>query len=174
MPNDRRSPKEFAFLKDGSDCQVHILMGSSSDMDTAIKAMEVLEGMGISFAVTVASAHRTPDIVEAAVRSSSGKVFIALAGLSAALPGVVASHTLRPVIGVPISGKVNLDSILSIVQMPPGVPVGAVGLDRGENAALLAARILSISDERVQKELKGHSDAMREKVIGSNKEVPGR
>ncbi len=150
---------------------VHIFMGSKSDMTVASKAVDVLKELGIGYRVTVASAHRTPDIVESEVKGSSSMVFIAIAGLSAALPGVVASHTLRPVIGVPVSGAVNLDSILSVVQMPPGVPVAAVGLDRGENAALLAARILALHDEKVHHALSAYMQRMREKVISSSKEV---
>jgi 5-(carboxyamino)imidazole ribonucleotide mutase len=112
--------------------------------------------MEISYEIKVASAHRTPKLVAELVETSDAKVFIAIAGLSAALPGVIAAHTLRPVIGVPVSGKVNLDSVLSIVQMPPGIPVAAVGLDRGENAGLLAAQILAVSDKSLEKKLLAH------------------
>jgi 5-(carboxyamino)imidazole ribonucleotide mutase len=139
----------------------------------ARKAVSILEEFGINYAVTVASAHRTPALVESEVKGSSAKVFIAIAGLSAALPGVVASHTQMPVIGVPVSGKVNLDSILSIVQMPPGIPVGSVGLDRGDNAALLAARILAASDGSVLVKLESYLEKMREKVVRSGEEVLG-
>jgi 5-(carboxyamino)imidazole ribonucleotide mutase len=137
----------------------------------AKKATEVLTGLGMTYRVSIASAHRTPDLVEKEVRSSGAKVFIAIAGLSAALPGVVASHTLRPVIGVPVSGSLNLDSILSILQMPPGVPVAAVGLDRGENAALLAARIVALGSIDVAKALESYRQRMRENVLASSKEV---
>ncbi|MFW3147082.1 MAG: 5-(carboxyamino)imidazole ribonucleotide mutase [Thermoplasmatota archaeon] len=150
---------------------VHIIMGSKSDMAVAEKAFGILEDFGIPYAVTVASAHRTPALVEETVKGSQAKVFIAIAGLSAALPGVVAAHTLMPVIGVPVSGKVNLDSILSIVQMPPGIPVGSVGLDRGENAALLAARIIAARDPRILLKLQAHLENMREKVFRDNAEV---
>ncbi|NIP35048.1 MAG: 5-(carboxyamino)imidazole ribonucleotide mutase [Thermoplasmata archaeon] len=129
---------------------VCIIMGSKSDMPVAEKAMKVLEELGISYTVTVASAHRTPDRVANIVKGSDAQVFITIAGLSAALPGVVSALTRRPVIGVPVSGKVNLDSVLSIVQMPPGVPVAAVGLDRGDNAAILAAEILALHDEGIR------------------------
>jgi 5-(carboxyamino)imidazole ribonucleotide mutase len=92
-------------------------------------------------------------------------VFIGIAGLSAALPGTIAAHTIKPVIGVPVSGKVNLDAILSIIQMPPGIPVGAVGLDRGENAALLAVEILAVSDKKLTKKLENYRKKMREKAL---------
>ena len=107
--------------------QVVIVMGSATDRPTAQKAEKILEKFNITYETFVASAHRTPDRVVEIVRNSGADVFIALAGLSAALPGVVAAHTLKPVIGVPCassSSPANLDSLLSVVQMPPGVPVG--------------------------------------------------
>jgi 5-(carboxyamino)imidazole ribonucleotide mutase len=100
-------------------------------------------------------------------------VFIAIAGLSAALPGTIAAHTLKPVIGVPVSGKVNLDSILSVTQMPPGVPVAAVGLDRGENAAILASQILALSNERLAGKLKEHREAMKKWVLEDSRTLKG-
>jgi 5-(carboxyamino)imidazole ribonucleotide mutase len=99
------------------------------------------------------------------VENSDADVFIGIAGLSAALPGTIAAHTIKPVIGVPVSGKVNLDAILSIIQMPPGIPVGAVGLDRGENAALLAIEILAIGDKKLTKKLEEYRKKMREKAL---------
>ncbi len=92
-------------------------------------------------------------------------VFIGIAGLAAALPGSIAAHTAKPVIGVPVSGKINLDSILSIIQMPPGIPVAAVGLDRGDNAALLAVAILSVKDGKLMKELEDYRERMRKKFL---------
>ncbi len=151
--------------------QVHILLGSKSDLPVAKKAADVLDELGISYSVTVASAHRTPDLVERTVKGSRAKVFIGIAGLSAALPGVIASHTIRPVIGVPVSGALNMDSVLSVVQMPPGVPVGAVGLDRGENAALLAARMLALLDSGLEARLETYNGRMRDKVASSSSEV---
>ncbi len=155
------------------ECKVHILMGSGSDLPVAKKAVSILEELKVPYSVTIASAHRTPGLVEEKVKGSTAKVFIAIAGLSAALPGVVAAHTLMPVIGVPVSGKLNLDSILSIVQMPPGIPVGSVGLDRGDNAALLAVRILAASDPSYLIALEDHLIRMREKVLRSGRDLVG-
>ncbi len=146
--------------------KILIIIGSSSDQLVADKAGQILTEFGVPHEVTVASAHRSPDVVEKLVKGSDADVFIGIAGLSAALPGVIASHTVKPVIGVPVSGKVNLDAILSIIQMPPGIPVGAVGLDRGENAALLAVQILAVHDKRLQKKLEDYRKRMRAKVIG--------
>ena len=145
--------------------RIHIIMGSKSDMEIAKKVHHILDEFEISYKTSIASAHRTPDIVESTVEKSKADVFIGIAGLSAALPGVIAAHTTKPVIGVPVSGKVNLDAILSIIQMPPGIPVGAVGLDRGENAALLAVEILAISDKSLQDKLGIYRKKMREKVL---------
>lgn len=153
---------------------VCIIMGSKSDLSVAEKAVKYLDKLAIEYDIHVASAHRTPDLVERIVTGSDASVFIAIAGLSAALPGTVASLTHRPVIGVPVSGKMTLDSLLSVVQMPPGVPVGAVGLDRGDNAAILAARILSISDDKVKDRLDGMMGEMREKVMADDAEVSKR
>jgi 5-(carboxyamino)imidazole ribonucleotide mutase len=150
---------------------VLIILGSKSDIEIGRKAVSTLEEFGIEADMAVASAHRTPDRVRKMVERSEAKVFIAVAGMSAALPGAVASYTVRPVIGVPVSGNVNLDSILSIVQMPPGVPVAAVGIDRGENAALLAIEILALGDERLRKALVDHRRRMEEQVESDSAEV---
>src|SRR2546430_438942 len=99
------------------------------------------------------------------IRNTTARVFIGVAGLSAALPGTIAAHTTKPVIGVPVSGKLNLDAVLSVSQMPPGVPVAAVGLDRGENAGILAVQILALEDERLAEKLKDHRDAMKKWVL---------
>ena len=122
---------------------VAVILGSASDRPIADRATEVLSKNGVSYDLQVLSAHRNPDELDAYVKKSDAKVFIAIAGLAAALPGVVAARTKKPVIGVPVSGKLNgLDALLSIVQMPKGVPVACVGIDNGENAAHLAIRIL--------------------------------
>jgi len=132
-------------VDDESMVEVAILSGSASDAAIVDKAAAVLEEYGISYEVRVLSAHRDPEILDEYVKKSDCKVFIAIAGLSAALPGVVASKTGKPVIGVPVSGNLmGLDALLSIVQMPKGVPVACVGIDSGENAALLAYRILKL------------------------------
>ena len=122
---------------------VAVILGSASDRAIADKAVEVLTKNGVSFDLQVLSAHRDPEGLDAYVKGSDAKVFIAIAGLAAALPGVVASKTPKPVIGVPVSAKLGgLDALLAIVQMPPGVPVACVGIDNGANAAHLAIRIL--------------------------------
>jgi 5-(carboxyamino)imidazole ribonucleotide mutase len=151
--------------------RVLIILGSKSDAPVAKKASDVLKEFGVSSQTVVASAHRTPDRVRALVTGSDAEVFIAIAGLSAALPGAVAAATVRPVIGVPVSGKVNLDSILSIVQMPSGIPVAAVGLDRGDNAALLALQILGLKDEGIAGRLEKHRRDMAEAVERDSEEV---
>ncbi len=124
---------------------VLLLCGSKSDMHIVDGATKVLDEHNIPYDVEIASAHRDPEKVRSIVKKSEADVFIAVAGLSAALPGVVASLTNKPVIGVPVSVKLNgLDALLSIVQMPPGVPVACVGIDNGKNAAYLAIRILKL------------------------------
>ena len=116
-------------------------------MPVAEKAEKILKEFDVKYKIQVASAHRTPEYLKKIVEDSDADVFIGIAGLAAALPGSIASHTVKPVIGIPVSGKINLDSILSIIQMPPGIPVAAVGLDRGENAVLLAIEILALKDK---------------------------
>lgn len=150
---------------------VTILLGSASDADVSKKAEEVLRELQIPFETFVASAHRTPDRVDELVRKSKADVFIAIAGLTNALAGVVGARTLKPVIGVPVSGKLNLDSLLSVIQLPPGMPIAAVGLDRGDNAALLAARILALKDAAVATRLEAWRVKMVKKVIDDSKKV---
>lgn len=134
---------------------VTIIAGSESDAELVKKVGAALSEFGVSFESHIASAHRTPEKVKELVKSSNAKVFIGIAGLSAALPGTIASHTTKPVIGLPKEAKLmGLDSLLSIVQMPPGIPVAAVGIDNAKNAALLAVEILALGDERLSKKLK--------------------
>jgi 5-(carboxyamino)imidazole ribonucleotide mutase len=124
--------------------KVTVLVGSKSDLEAAEKVRTRLTEFQVPCEVHVASAHRTPEKVDRLVADPATEVFIAMAGLSAALPGVVAARTLRPVIGVPLNRGLGLDSLLSVVQMPPGIPVASVGLDAAENAALLATAILAL------------------------------
>jgi 5-(carboxyamino)imidazole ribonucleotide mutase len=122
---------------------IAVISGSKSDQAIVDRVARKLEEKGASFEHKVLSAHRNPRELEDYISTTDARVFIGIAGLSAALPGVIASKTTRPVIGVPVSAKLGgLDALLSIVQMPPGVPVACVGIDNGENAALLALRIL--------------------------------
>jgi 5-(carboxyamino)imidazole ribonucleotide mutase len=144
---------------------VLIVLGSKSDAEVGKQASSFLDQFGVGYEMVVASAHRTPDLLRDLTRNTTAKVIIAIAGLSAALPGTIAAHTTKPVIGVPVSGKLNLDAVLSVSQMPPGVPVAAVGLDRGENAAILAVEILAIRDERLVEKLKEHREALKKWVL---------
>ncbi|MHA2425800.1 MAG: phosphoribosylformylglycinamidine cyclo-ligase [Candidatus Thorarchaeota archaeon] len=129
---------------------VLVISGSKSDEKIIKKTTDTLDDIGISYSVEIASAHREPDRVKEIVTDTDAKVIIAIAGLAAALPGVVAAYTQKPVIGVPVSAALNgLDALLSIVQMPKGVPVATVGIDNGQNAAHLAARILGINSKTV-------------------------
>lgn len=150
---------------------VLIILGSKSDVEVGRKALDLLKRFGVEAEMIVASAHRTPDRVKETVERSGADVFIAVAGLAAALPGAVASFTPRPVIGVPVSGKLGIDSILSIVQMPPGIPVACVGLDRGDNAALLAISMLSLRDQELAEKLSNYRREMVEKVEDDSNEV---
>ena len=151
--------------------RVSIILGSKSDMPVAEKAITILRKFGIEFDIAVASAHRTPARVEELVKGSESDVFIAIAGLSAALPGSIAAFTVKPVIGVPVSGALSLDALLSVVQLPPGIPVAAVGLDRGDNAAILAAEILAVTDEGVRKALIDYRKEQEAKVIVDSEKV---
>jgi len=144
-----------------SEAVVGIIMGSKSDDPTMQKAAAILDELGISYDITVCSAHRSPDRTAEYARSAMDrglKVIIAGAGLAAALPGVLAAHTTLPIIGVPCaSGALNgVDALYAIVQMPPGVPVACVGIDNARNAAVLAAQILALSDSDIQRRLAGY------------------
>ena len=144
---------------------IHIILGSKSDMPIAEKAKKILDEYDVNYKIDVASAHRTPEFLKKIIIESDADIFIGIAGLAAALPGSIASQTIKPVIGVPVSGKVNFDSILSIIQMPPGIPVAAVGLDRGDNAALLAIEILSLRNKKLKLQLEKYREKRREKVL---------
>lgn len=150
--------------------RVAILMGSDSDLPVMRKAAETLESFGVGYRMTIGSAHRTPDFVKEFVRKAEADgvgVFIAAAGMAAHLAGAVAGMTARPVIGVPLSGKLSggLDALLSTVQMPPGVPVATVALDGSKNAAVLAVQMLAISDASLAEKMNRHKKDMAEAVM---------
>ncbi len=150
---------------------VCVLLGSKSDLGKAKDAFGIFKDFNVDFDVHVASAHRTPDRVKEIVENSSHEVFLVFAGLSAALPGAIAALTTKPVIGVPLSGRVPFDSLLSMVQMPKGVPVAVVGVDNVVNGALMCIQILSIKDETLQRRVKEYRSKMREKVKKDDEEV---
>ena len=142
--------------------KVSVVMGSESDRELGEKAASTLSDFGVEHEMVVYSAHRDPEGLKAYVNSSNASVFIAIAGLSAALPGTIASHTFRPVIGVPKEVKLGgLDSLLSIVQMPSGVPVACVGVDNARNAAILATEILALGDDGLKKKLGEYRERRR-------------
>lgn len=134
--------------------QVAIILGSKSDKELGEKATKMLDNFDVNYDLQVISAHRNPEKLASYVKNSEAKIFIAIAGLAAALPGTVAAHTIKPVIGVPKEVKLGgLDSLLSIVQMPTGVPVATVGIDGANNASLLAVEILALTDDRLKQKL---------------------
>jgi 5-(carboxyamino)imidazole ribonucleotide mutase len=150
---------------------VSIILGSRSDLPIAKKATKVLDDFGIDYELRVASAHRAPKYLEGIIETAlenDCQVFIGMAGVAAALPGVIASMTCKPVIGVPVGGKVPLDSLLSIVQMPPGMPVATVGVDRGDNAAVLAVQILAASNADLAATFATYRQDMTNKVISDD------
>jgi len=143
--------------------KVLVLAGSKSDAEIVSKVTEVLDAFGVPYRHEIASAHRNPEKVERLVKESPAQVFIGIAGLSAALPGVIASHTVKPVIGVPVEAAVDgLDSLLSIAQMPPNVPVACVGIGMGKNAALLAVQILAVSDSALATKLNEFKEKLKQ------------
>ena len=156
---------------------VSILLGSKSDMPIAEKCTKVLDKFGVNYQLRVASAHRSPKFVEDIIHKAEEdgcKVFIAMAGLAAALPGAVAALTTKPVIGVPCGGRVPFDSLLSIVQLPPGVPAATVGVDRGDNAGYLATQILALGNETYAAALKQNKLDQVARVKQMDAEVNGR
>jgi 5-(carboxyamino)imidazole ribonucleotide mutase len=143
--------------------KVLILTGSKSDEEIAKAAMDALSAFGVPYRYEVASAHRNPDKVDRLVKETTAQVIIAIAGMSAALPGVVASKTAKPVIGVPVSASLNgLDALLSIVQMPPNVPVAAVGIGMGKNAGILAVEILALGDPALAAKLAEFKEKLKQ------------
>jgi phosphoribosylformylglycinamidine cyclo-ligase len=154
---------------------VLIIAGSKSDELVVEKTANVLEELSISYNIQYASAHREPDRVKSIVNDSDAKIIIAVAGLAAALPGVVASHTIKPVIGVPVNVKLEgLDALLATMQMPKGVPVATVGIDNGQNAAYLAARILGVEKRKMDVPHSYEESGVNERQVAKGLETIGR
>lgn len=154
---------------------VSIIMGSTSDLPVMEKAAKFLDQMGVPFEMNALSAHRTPAEVEAfagAARARGLRVIIAGAGMAAALPGVIAASTPVPVIGVPIKGMLDgLDALLSIVQMPPGIPVATVGVNGAQNAAILAVEMLALADAELAQRLDAYKAGLKDKIVKANTEL---
>lgn len=154
---------------------VSIIMGSTSDLPVMEKAAKFLDDMQIPFEMNALSAHRTPAEVETFASEAKGRglrVIIAGAGMAAALPGVVAACTTLPVIGVPIKGMLDgLDALLSIVQMPPGIPVATVGVNGALNAAILAAEMLALADTAVADRLEAYKNGLKSKIVKANSDL---
>lgn len=150
--------------------EVGVLLGSASDLDRVSPALETLQEFGIPYEVAVISAHRTPELVSRYASSARGrgiKVIIAAAGLSAALPGAVAALVDLPVIGLPVGAGAlkGVDALLSMAQMPPGVPVATVGIDAAKNASLLAVRILGVCDQSLSEKLTRYRESQAEETL---------
>ncbi|MBN2805092.1 MAG: 5-(carboxyamino)imidazole ribonucleotide mutase [Prolixibacteraceae bacterium] len=154
---------------------VSIIMGSTSDLPVMEKAAKILDEFEIPFEINALSAHRTPAEVEKFAKGAKDrgiKVVIAAAGMAAHLCGVIASMTTLPVIGVPINASLDgMDALLAIVQMPPGIPVATVGINGAQNAGILAAQILAVSDESVAAKLVEFKDSLKEKIVSANQEL---
>ena len=154
---------------------VSIIMGSTSDLPVMDKAAKLLDDMEIPFEINALSAHRTPAEVEqfaASAQERGIKVIIAAAGMAAALPGVIAANTTLPVIGVPIKGMLDgLDALLSIVQMPPGIPVATVAVNGAMNAAILAVQMLALTDTAVAARLADYKHNLKNKIVKANEEL---
>ncbi|MDX9697410.1 MAG: 5-(carboxyamino)imidazole ribonucleotide mutase [Bacteroidales bacterium] len=155
--------------------KVSIIMGSTSDLPVMEKAAKVLNDFKIPFEINALSAHRTPEEVEKfakSARENGIEVIIAGAGMAAHLPGVIAAMTTVPVIGVPINASLNgLDSLLAIVQMPPGIPVATVGIDGAQNAGILAVQILATADEKLKNALDDFKKELKSKIVKANEDL---
>ncbi|MBR0432775.1 MAG: 5-(carboxyamino)imidazole ribonucleotide mutase [Bacteroidaceae bacterium] len=151
---------------------VSIIMGSTSDLPVMEKAAQFLDDMEVPFEMNALSAHRTPAEVERFAREAEGRglrVIIAAAGMAAALPGVIAAQTTLPVIGVPIKGMLDgLDALLSIVQMPPGIPVATVGVNGAQNAAVLACEMLALTDPALAERMRTYKEGLSQKIVKAN------
>ncbi|MCG8698655.1 MAG: 5-(carboxyamino)imidazole ribonucleotide mutase [Bacteroidales bacterium] len=154
---------------------VSIIMGSTSDMPVMKKAADFLNDMKIPFEINALSAHRTPAQVEEFAKNAESrgiKVIIAAAGMAAHLPGVIASMTKLPVIGVPINASLDgLDALLAIVQMPPGIPVATVGINGAQNAGILAAQIIATGNSEIADRVASFKDGLKQKIVKANEEL---
>ena len=154
---------------------ISIIMGSTSDLPVMEKACKWIEQQEIPFEVNALSAHRTPAAVEAFAKGAKDrgiKVIIAAAGMAAALPGVIAASTPLPVIGVPIKGMLDgLDAMLSIIQMPPGIPIATVGVNGAQNAAILAAEMIALGNDEIAQKVEAWKASLGEKIEKANKEL---
>jgi 5-(carboxyamino)imidazole ribonucleotide mutase len=154
---------------------ISIIMGSTSDLPVMEKTAGILNTFKIPFEMNALSAHRTPDEVEKFAKSAEArgiKVIIAAAGMAAHLPGVIAAMTPLPVIGVPIKASLEgLDSIFSILQMPPGIPVATVGVNAALNAGILAAQIVAVGNQEVMNEIKIYKESLKKKIVEANEEL---
>jgi 5-(carboxyamino)imidazole ribonucleotide mutase len=154
---------------------VSIIMGSTSDLPVMQKAAEILNSFRIPFEMNALSAHRTPEEVEKFAKNAESrgiKVIIAAAGMAAHLPGVIAAMTPLPVIGVPIKASLEgLDSIFSILQMPPGIPVATVGVNAAQNAGILAAQIIATGDKNIMAEVVKYKESLKTKIVQANEEL---
>ena len=156
---------------------VSIIMGSTSDLPVMEKAARFFDELEIPFELHALSAHRTPAEVEDFARNAAPRgirVIIAGAGMAAALPGVIAASSTVPVIGVPVKGMLDgLDALLSIVQMPPGIPVATVGVNGALNAAILAAQMLAVADDALAEKLATYKEGLKDKIVRANAELAG-
>ncbi len=152
---------------------ISVIMGSASDSHIGEKVVGILKDFGVSYEVKVISAHRALNVLRDYVENSDSKIFIAMAGKAAHLGGVVAGMTVKPVIGIPIKSSTmdGLDSLLSTVQMPKGIPVATVAIDGGENAALLAVSILALEDKDLNEKLVSYRKKLEEDVIKADREL---
>jgi 5-(carboxyamino)imidazole ribonucleotide mutase len=154
---------------------ISIIMGSTSDLPVMEKAAEILSNFRIPFEMNALSAHRTPEEVEKFAKNAQArgiKVIIAAAGMAAHLPGVIASMTPVPVIGVPIKASLEgLDSIFSILQMPPGIPVATVGVNAAQNAGILAAQIIATGDKEIMSAIIKYKESLKKKIVDANEEL---
>ncbi len=154
---------------------VSIIMGSVSDLPVMNKAAQFLDEMEIPFEMNALSAHRTPEEVERFAKGAEGRgirVIIAAAGMAAHLCGVIASMTTLPVVGVPIAASLDgIDALLAIVQMPPGIPVATVGINGAQNAAILAAQMLALSDATLARRMANYKEGLKKKIVKANEEL---